>query len=391
MGIESDQLVYDYLSRVGDLAQATTLTAAERARLVTGLRQAIDDRREGSSAGSQRTEKAAVQKILTGIGSPADVVRQAVHSGVSEAVPGTPSSAGARTPGRTGAPSVPVQPPAPPGGGSYDSGSYDSGSYDSGSYDSGSYDGSYDGGYSGGYTGGSQDGAGSGPDDWWRAAGDDPGDGLDGPGPIGMSLGELPGWRAVYAPDFLDPDADERAARIPEQRQQGPDAPGDPLPGDPAAEPDGDGEAGGGPGAARRLWRLLRRPAPAPVLPSDDGEQPLPPAPRPPLPLVETLAALVLAAAAALGLWYVALLGWFFAYSSRRLGQRVARTAALWLPLWLAVVVGLLLYARVHGQHAGRPETDAAFQSALHTAVSLWLRISAGASAAFLAWRISRR
>ena len=36
MGIESDQLVYDYLSRVGDLAQATTLTAAERARLVTG-------------------------------------------------------------------------------------------------------------------------------------------------------------------------------------------------------------------------------------------------------------------------------------------------------------------------------------------------------------------
>ena len=369
MGIESDQLVYDYLSRVGDLAQATTLTAAERARLVTGLRQAIDDRREGSSAGSQRTEKAAVQKILTGIGSPAEVVRQAVHSGVQEAVPGTPSSAGARKPGRTGAPSVPVQPPAPPGGGSYDNSGYTGGGYDSGS----------------------QDGSGSGPDDWWRAAGDDPGDGLDGPGPIGLSLGELPGWRAVYAPDFLDPDADERAARIPEQRQQGPDAPGDPLPGDPAEEPDGDGEAGGGPGVARRLWRLLRRPAPAPVLPADDGEQPLPPAPRPPLPLVETLAALVLAAAAALGLWYVALLGWFFAYSSRRLGQRVARTAALWLPLWLAVVVGLLLYARVHGQHAGRPETDAAFQSALHTAVSVWLRISAGASAAFLAWRISRR
>ena len=386
MGIESDQLVYDYLSRVGDLAQATTLTAAERARLVTGLRQAIDDRREGSSAGSQRTEKAAVQKILTGIGSPADVVRQAVHSGVQEVVPGAPTSAGARTPGRTGAPSVPVQPPAPPGGGSYDSGSYDRGSYDSGSYD-----GSYDGGYSGGYTGGSQDGAGSGPDDWWRAAGDDPGDGLDGPRPIGMSLGELPGWRAVYAPDFLDPDADERAARIPEQRQQGPDAPGDLLPGDPAEQPDGEGEAGGGPGVGRRLWRLLRRPAPAPVLPADEVEQPLPPAPRPPLPLVETLAALVLAAAAALGLWYVALLGWFFAYSSRRLGQRVARTAALWLPLWLAVAVGLLLYARVHGQHAGRPETDAAFQSALHTAVSVWLRISAGASAAFLAWRISRR
>ena len=363
MGIESDQLVYDYLSRVGDLAQATTLTAAERARLVTGLRQAIDDRRGGS--GSQRTEKAAVQKILTGFGSPAEVVRQAVHSGVPEAVPRAPSGAGARAPGRAGAPSVPVQPSAPPGGGSYDSGSY------SGGYDSGGYEG------------------GTGPEDWWRAADDDDSaaDLGGGPGPFGASMGELPGWRAVYEPDFLDPDADERAARIPEQRRQGPDGPDGPEP--PPEEAVDAPDAGAGSGAVRRLGRLLlRRPAPAP--PTEDV-QVLVRAPRGPLPLVEALAALVLAAAAVLGLWYIALLGWFFAYSSRRLGQRAARTAGLWLPLWIAVAVGLVLYTQAHGQHDGRPETSAAFQSALHTAVSVWLRVSATASAGYLAWRISRR
>jgi hypothetical protein len=359
MGIESDQLVYDYLSRVGDLAQATTLTAAERARLVTGLRQAIDDRRGGAPPGSQRAEKASVQKILTGIGSPADVVRQAVHGGVPETVPTAPAGAGsgsgstARTPGRAAGPSVPAQPSAPPVGDGY----------------------------------GSYGGGGTGPEDWWRAADDDLG-GSPGEGsPLeGASIGELPGWRAVYEADFLDPDADERAARIPVQRL--PDGAGFG-----SADADGgvlvDGADGGAVAAPRWRRLLLRRPVPA--LPPDPGAQVLPVLPRAPLPLVETLAALVLTAAAVLGLWYVALLGWFFAYSSRRLGQRVSRTAGLWLPLGLAVVAGVLLYSRAHGQHSGQPETNAAFQSALHTTVSLWLRGSAAASAAFLAWRIARR
>ena len=356
MGIESDQLVYDYLSRVGDLAQATTLTAAERARLVTGLRQAIDDRRGGSQGGSQRTEKAVVQKILSGIGTPADVVRQAVHNGVPEsAAPAAPTGATARTRGRADAPSVPVQASAPPGG-------------------SGP---------------GLDSGSGSGPGDWWRSAGGDGADGgfdEGGMSPlIGAALGELPGWRAVYEADFLDPEADPRAARIPEQRRSATDA----LPGADGAELPEEGAPGQAddPAATARPRRLrLRRPAPVPDEPVEVVQ-----APRSRLPLVETLAAVVLAAAAVLGLWYIALLGWFFAYSSRRLGQRVARIAGVWLPLWAAVVCGTVLYTRVHGQHGGQPETSAAFQSALHTAVGLWLRAASGCSAAFLAWQISRR
>ncbi|MBC3842881.1 hypothetical protein GXW82_29975 [Streptacidiphilus sp. 4-A2] len=237
MGIESDQLVYDYLSRVGDLAQATTLTAAERARLVTGLRQAIDDRRGDSSSGSSgtsgssgsaRAEKASVQKILTGIGTPADVVRQAVHSGVPESqAPAAADGGGGRSGawGLAGAPSVPVQASASPTG----------------------------------------DGAApaSGPADWWRNQGADQGADEGGLSPlIGASIGELPGWRAVYEPDFLDPDADERAARVPGQRGSLTDD---------LADPEGEGVPGGAEavdqGAApvpgfRRLLRVLR-PAPA--------------------------------------------------------------------------------------------------------------------------------
>ena len=354
MGIESDQLVYDYLSRVGDLAQATTLTAAERARLVTGLRQAIDDRRGGSSTGSQRTEKAAVEKILSGIGAPADVVRQAVHNGVPEAASAAPGRT-AGTPARAGGPSVPTQ--AAAGAGS-----------------AGTYEGAAGGGYQGSYE------AGSGPDDWWRSE-EDTGGGMS---PlVGASIGELPGWRAVYEADFLDPEGEGRS-RIPEQRQSETDA-------EPDEDGDGEAEAEGADGgavAAQPLRRLLRRFGQA--TPQAAAGQALPRPPRPPLPLVETLAALVLVAAAVLGLWYVAILGWFFAYSSRRLGQRVARTAGLWLPLWLAVAAGLLLYSRAHG-HPGQQETSAAFQSALHSTAVLWLRVAPAASAVFLAWRIGRR
>ena len=52
MGIESDQLVYDYLSRVGDLAQQRQLPSATRMRLVSGLRDEID-RRRAKVAGRQ--------------------------------------------------------------------------------------------------------------------------------------------------------------------------------------------------------------------------------------------------------------------------------------------------------------------------------------------------
>jgi hypothetical protein len=378
MGIESDQIVYDYLSRVGDLAQATSLTAAERARLVSGLRQAIDGQRGEAQAGSRRTEQATVRKILSGMGTPADVVRQAVHGGVPQvaddapaAPAGAPSAGaptsvasmettglakrGARLWGRPEGPSVPVQ-----------------------------------GGEAAGAGGGAA-GAGGGPGDWWRTAREEPAEGRTVSESIAAANGELPGWRAVYEPDFLDPDADERAARIPAQRRYVDGAGSAVEQADAEGEDDPGGSGGAqtvpGPAAAPRRWlpRLRRS---APVLEQAVQAQAVP---RGPLPLVESLAVLVLVAAAALGLWYVALLGWFLAYTSRRLGQRVGHAAGLWLPLALAAVLGFNLYSQVHSHPPGHPESSAAFTAALHSAVALWLRLAAGASAAFLAWQINRR
>ncbi|WP_327290633.1 hypothetical protein [Streptomyces sp. NBC_01198] len=70
MGVESDRLVFDYLSRVGDLAQ-TALPAAQRMQLVAQLRNDIDRERRGADSA------AAVRQILGRIGSPDDVVEAA--------------------------------------------------------------------------------------------------------------------------------------------------------------------------------------------------------------------------------------------------------------------------------------------------------------------------
>ncbi|MBT2387382.1 hypothetical protein [Streptomyces sp. ISL-11] len=70
MGIESDQLVYDYLSRVGDLAQRRALTSGDRMRLVSRLRTEIERRRSSEGADTPN----AVQRILADLGSPDEAV-----------------------------------------------------------------------------------------------------------------------------------------------------------------------------------------------------------------------------------------------------------------------------------------------------------------------------
>ncbi|MET9731320.1 hypothetical protein ABZZ79_11885 [Streptomyces sp. NPDC006458] len=70
MGIESDQVVYEYLSRVGDVAHQRQLPSAERMRLVSALRDEIDRRRAKSVVDSP----AAVRRILDRIGTPDEVV-----------------------------------------------------------------------------------------------------------------------------------------------------------------------------------------------------------------------------------------------------------------------------------------------------------------------------
>ncbi|MEV3855971.1 hypothetical protein AB0J38_16805 [Streptomyces sp. NPDC050095] len=84
MGIESDQLVYDYLSRVGDLAQQRQLPSGTRMRLVTELRGEIDRRRAKATVDSP----AAVRRILDRLGTPEGIV-----SGATEAGPGADPAA----------------------------------------------------------------------------------------------------------------------------------------------------------------------------------------------------------------------------------------------------------------------------------------------------------
>ncbi|RWZ72521.1 hypothetical protein EQK42_29355, partial [Streptomyces albidoflavus] len=84
MGIESDQLVFDYLSRVGDLAQQRHVPAAERMRLITELRRDIDQRRARPGGDSP----AAVRRALGKLGTPAEVVAKA---GGTSAAPEAPA------------------------------------------------------------------------------------------------------------------------------------------------------------------------------------------------------------------------------------------------------------------------------------------------------------
>ncbi|MEU0986325.1 hypothetical protein [Streptomyces sp. NPDC005953] len=95
MGIESDQLVYDYLSRVGDLAQQRQLPSGARMQLVTSLRGEIDRQR----ARALGDGPASVRRILGRLGTPDEVVN-AVGSGD-------------RSPSETTEPFAPQQ-PAPP-------------------------------------------------------------------------------------------------------------------------------------------------------------------------------------------------------------------------------------------------------------------------------------
>ncbi|CCK29284.1 integral membrane protein [Streptomyces davaonensis JCM 4913] len=91
MGIESDQVVYEYLSRVGDVAQQRQLPSATRMRLVSELRNEIDRRRAKVPVDSP----AAVRRIIDRLGTPDEVVTAA---GATGGAPQAPAAA------------VPVQP-----------------------------------------------------------------------------------------------------------------------------------------------------------------------------------------------------------------------------------------------------------------------------------------
>lgn len=105
MGIESDHLVYEYLSRVGDLAQRRHLPSGDRMRLVAGLRDEIDRRR----AKYEPETPAAVRRILQRIGTPEEVLDTLSTTGAAES-----GSSGSFAPSAPSPSSVPVQRGAAP-------------------------------------------------------------------------------------------------------------------------------------------------------------------------------------------------------------------------------------------------------------------------------------
>ncbi|MEU6986932.1 hypothetical protein ABZ946_26430 [Streptomyces sp. NPDC046324] len=87
MGIESDQLVFDYLSRVGDLAQQRQLPSGARMKLVSSLRGEIDRRR----ATYGRESPTAVRSLLDELGSPDEVVDRAAGTTPPPSSPPVPT------------------------------------------------------------------------------------------------------------------------------------------------------------------------------------------------------------------------------------------------------------------------------------------------------------
>ncbi|CAM5626192.1 Integral membrane protein OS=Streptomyces rimosus subsp. rimosus (strain ATCC / DSM 40260 /JCM 4667 / NRRL 2234) OX=1265868 GN=SRIM_024640 PE=4 SV=1 [Streptomyces rimosus subsp. rimosus] len=85
MGIESDQLVFDYLSRVGDLAQQRGLSSGARMRLVAELRAQVDVALDTVPG---------VRRVLSRLGTPEAVVEAAGGSGP----PPSPGPSGAAEP-----------------------------------------------------------------------------------------------------------------------------------------------------------------------------------------------------------------------------------------------------------------------------------------------------
>ncbi|MEW9521178.1 hypothetical protein [Streptomyces tubercidicus] len=420
MGIESDQLVFDYLSRVGDLAQQRGLPAATRMRLVTGLRAEID--------GGPADSVSGVKRMLARLGTPEAVVAAAGSvedrvPGASWSGPGTRQEAGAG-PASGAGPAVPLGPrPAEPprrwtgtrdkltglaarsgltgkgGGGDAAAGT---GSAAGNGKASGGGAASGLGKY---FTGGKGSVSGKAPTtgavpaprdaapdpaptvglpphlagahelgdaedapDWWRVE----------PAPFGP--GEtVPGFvGGIEIPEMWDRPEDERPLSL---------------------KKDGADEAAGGADedapAERPLPRMLRRALgrrrAAPPPPVEDGatEEVVAVPARAPLSPVLTLAVLLLVAGAALGSWLALAGGWGLTYVSQRLTRAEAKFAALGVPG--TVVGGLVvwLWGRFDGRW-GEPLAQGRLGEELLAGLPVMARVAAVASALFLVWRMRR-
>ncbi|MGK5497088.1 hypothetical protein [Streptomyces sp. URMC 125] len=341
VGIESEQLVFDYLSRIGDLAHGTAMSAAERARLVSRVRADID-RRRAESGGADTV--AGVRRILDGIGRPEDVV---ARTGVAVPQPRAPRPAAGRS-GRTGSggpagPAGAQGPSAPPPAAS-----------------------------SPHLVGSGERGSPEGDSDWWRS----PPAGRYAPGgqvPVGGFTG------GIELPEVLKPPPDPERERAAAGK-----AAGAPLPGTPAGEAveaADEGVAREAPAASRRPWTRLLRPRAAGAagggrVPRRGGA-------------VELLAAALLVAGAVVGSLVPLGLGWLAAWWSPRLSRQEAKRAVAVVPGAVAAAGLVWLWGRTEGRW-GEPIARGALGDELAASWPWALRAAAVAGALYLLWRARR-
>ncbi|MFD4620478.1 hypothetical protein [Streptomyces sp. NPDC058475] len=331
MGIESDQLVFDYLSRVGDLAQQRQLPSATRMRLVSELRNEIDRRRAKTTVDSP----AAVRRILARLGTPDEIVAAAGQDGAAGPAPepwaAVPSQRAAEPETRPkglrrvvprpraaeAAPTENADAPSPP---------HLASAHELG--DSATQP------------------------DWWRVDSSPFGLGDSVPGFVG----------GVEIPELLKPPPRERP----------------------------DGGAGPGAGPAAREAAPEKEPEVRAAAETDDApaRRRLPRLSGWTNPLL-LLAAVLLVAGAVLGNWFALGLGWLIAYGSRRLTPAESKWAVLVLP-GLAATAGIVwLWGRTNGRW-GAPIAQGHMNDALTETWPWVVRGAAVASALYLVWRSQR-
>ncbi|MGW7363666.1 hypothetical protein ACWGI8_09610 [Streptomyces sp. NPDC054841] len=351
MGIESDQLVFDYLSRVGDLAQQRQLPSGTRMRLVSSLRNEIDRQR----AKYETDSPAAVRRILGRLGTPDEVVDAAAD--------GAPAATAA-----TAAPSVPAVPEQRNRSGRRimprtrrSEGKDAKGTRPSTAASPPHLAGMDELGPS----------AGAAPD-WWRV---EPGP-LGGHGGQGDDIGGFVG--GVEIPEILKPP--RRTDQAEGERAGSEDSEDSDKYGEYGeyGEHDASGESEAGEtDPARRRWRprLRRRTGGA----------------RPGNPLL-LFAAVLLAVGTVLGSWIALAGGWLLAYASRTLSRREAKGAVIGLPAAVATGAAIWLWGRVDGRWGEPiPRGGEAMREALSSTWPWVVRGAALATALYLVWRARRK
>ncbi|MFI7358592.1 hypothetical protein ACIBTP_32270 [Streptomyces avidinii] len=338
MGIESDHLVYEYLSRVGDLAQRRQLSSGDRMRLVAGLRDEIDRRR----AKYDPDTPAAVRRILERIGTPEEVLdtlgsRQGAAPASAPVPAPAPSDAGLSVPVQRGpgrlrrreaSPARAAEPEnVPP--------------HLAGLDDLGP-------------SGGAEP-------DWWRVS---PGAHGSGPQVEGFAGG-------IEIPDLFKEGPEEESA---EAGKAG------------AAPPGEDG------GRARTLVRFLRerRRAKKEAAAGAGGEAVVAPAGRPRPNAFLLLAAAVLVAGVVTGYWLLLVIGWLLPYASRVLRPAERKWVVLGPPGVVLAGAVLWVWGRMNGKW-GEALADEQVSGALHGMWPWVLRSAALASVLYLVWRARRR